>query len=542
MDVMAPGGVARTFIRRKKHRISREGKMQAHNGDSLWSPSPQSCLDGSLDSKTSILHAILMENLSEGMVEETAIVGGAAGKLLPEHWELIAIKMPAKEWAKARGTCKSMHEAKRRVLQMEPVKTQELVWTVKAVPDAKKLWLDITELPFGVCSASAFRKVWEENIARLQYLQQLSLILSSKPKLNFKRQEASSKWLAAIAAILDKAQDLVTLRLDLPDVPTLPPMTKLEHVNLITCQPLKQETCKWLQSLPSLQTVNIEQSPDATSATAFEIPPLDLSSCQHLKSVSLFHIIPEEFSAPALCSVTLWTDSQTLRPKWADVYSSSCTACSVFVATPDSAFASRGIALCGPSPEKVSHNYFVDMFGAAPAANLTALRIELLHDQLGSLGQPLVLGDNLPHLRAFRGRGRDVFLRFGRALKLESLRCDAALALRMDAGLQDIDAVPALLNDLKFMHLFWGRSVHAYSLQQLLAAFVEVGYKCDVEERYYGVFEATYCAAGYTPGDEEKLCLGCGACGVCLTQKHGITDLFGPPASTRSRAISTWGG
>lgn len=41
----------------------------------------------------------------------------------------------------------------------------------------------------------------------------------------------------------------------------------------------------------------------------------------------------------------------------------------------------------------------MDMFAAAPAVNLTMLRIELLYDQLGSLKQPLDLGENLPHLR-----------------------------------------------------------------------------------------------------------------------------------------------
>ncbi|CAL8466538.1 g6074 [Coccomyxa elongata] len=469
------------------------------------------------------------------MVESEATEGSAARKLLPEHWELVAIKLPAKEWAKVRGTCKAMHKAKRRSLQLDPVSTQELVRTVKAVPDAEKLWLDITKLSFGVCSASYFRKVWEEHDAKLQHLQQLSLIMSGKTSSTSKRQEAITQWLTAIAAVLATAQDLVTLRLNLPDVPTLPLMTKLEHVNLITCQPLTQETCKWLQSLPSLQTLSIEQSPDAASETAFVVPRLDLSPCKHLKSVSLFHTVPKEFSVPALCSVTLWTDSQTLRPKWTDVYSSSCTACSVFVAAADSAFFVLSRAFYRPSPERVSHNYFVDMFAAAPAANLTMLRIELLHDQLGNLMQPLELGENLPNLRSFSGRGRDIFLRFGSMLKLESLRCDAEFALHFDVALGTRETFLAL----RHMHVFWGHSAHGFRMHSLMRAFRKAGYKCDVHALDNGVFEATYCAAGYTPADEEKLCLGCGACGMCLTEKHGITDLFGPPACTRSRSIST---
>lgn len=307
--------------------------------------------------------AIFIRDHINALMEETeATEGSAARKLLPEHWELVAIKLPAKEWAKARGTCKAMHKEKRRSLQLDPVSTQELVWTVKAVPDAEKLWLDITELSFGVCSASYFRKVWEEHDAELQRLQQLSLIMSSKTSATPKRQEAFPKWLTAIAAVLATAQDLDTLRLNLPDVPTLPLMTKLEHVNIISCQPLTQETCKWLQSLPSLQTLSIEQSPDAALETAFEVPRLDLSPCKHLKSVSLFHMVPKEFSAPARCSVMLWTDSQTLRPKWTDVYSSSCTACSVFVAAADSAFNGRSRAYYRPSPERVSSSPAIDPF------------------------------------------------------------------------------------------------------------------------------------------------------------------------------------
>ena len=130
-------------------------------------------------------------------------------------------------------------------------------------------------------------------------------------------------------------------------------MTKLQHVNLITCQPPTQEICNWLPSLPSLQTLSIEQSPDVTTEAAFEMPPLDLSSCQHLKSFSLFHFIPRDFSAPVRCSVTMWADSQKLRPKWMDVYSGSCTACSLFVAPPDSAFTNRNRAMYVPSPGKV---------------------------------------------------------------------------------------------------------------------------------------------------------------------------------------------
>ena len=65
------------------------------------------------------------------------------------------------------------------------------------------------------------------------------------------------------------------------------------------------------------------------------------------------------------------------------------------------------------------------------------------------------------------------------------------------------------------------------------------GHDVQVNALDHGVFEATYCAAGYTPADEEKLCLGCGACGMCLTERHGITDLFGPPACTRSRSNPT---
>lgn len=266
--------------------------------------------------------------------ENQTIEVTAAGKLPAELWELIAIKMPAKEWAKARGTCRDMHKARRKVLQLAPVSTKELIWTVKAVPDAKKLWLDVTALPFGDCSASSFRNVWDDHNAGLQHLQQLSLIMSSETKPNFKCQKAASKWLAAIAEILATAQELVTLRLDLPDVPTLPPMAKLKHVNVITRQPLKQQTCQWLQNLPSLQTLSIEQSPDVVSAAAFEIPPLNLSSNQHLRSVSLFHIVPKDFSAPASCSLTLWTSPKEVCPKWPYGYSSICTACSFFEAMP----------------------------------------------------------------------------------------------------------------------------------------------------------------------------------------------------------------
>ena len=50
----------------------------------------------------------------------------------------------------------------------------------------------------------------------------------------------------------------------------------------------------------------------------------------------------------------------------------------------------------------------------------------------------------------------------------------------MDAGPESITAVPTLLRDLKFMHLFWGSSIPAFSLQLLLTAFGEAGYKYDV--------------------------------------------------------------
>ena len=170
--------------------------------------------------------------------------------LFPQDlWELIAFRMPAKDWAKARGTCRAMHEAK-HTLKMAPVSTHEMVWMVKAVPNAKKLWLDITELAFGVCSASSFRKAWGDHNAGLQHLQQLSLTIlgSSSKKPNSERQEPFSTWLTAIADILDAAHNLVTPRLDLPSVPGLPPMTKLEHVNLLTCLSLTEQSCQWLHT------------------------------------------------------------------------------------------------------------------------------------------------------------------------------------------------------------------------------------------------------------------------------------------------------
>ena len=58
MAGLAPGGIVRTFYRRKKHRKSGEGVMQASGGNSCWSTSPQSRLAGSLDSKFSVLHTL----------------------------------------------------------------------------------------------------------------------------------------------------------------------------------------------------------------------------------------------------------------------------------------------------------------------------------------------------------------------------------------------------------------------------------------------------------------------------------------------------
>ncbi|BDA41217.1 hypothetical protein COCOBI_01-8720 [Coccomyxa sp. Obi] len=481
---------------------------------------------------------LFLRDYNKGKVESDehqAIEASAAGKLPPELWELIAIKMPAKEWAKARGTCRAMLKAKRTVLQLAPVSTKELMWTVKAVPDAKKLWLDVTALPFGVCSASSFRNVWEDQNAGLQRLQQLSLIMSSKKKLNTERQKAASKWLAAIAEILATAQDLVTLRLDLPDVPTLPPMTKLEHVNLITHQPLTQQTCQWLQSLPSLQTLSIKQSPDVSSAAAFEIPPLDLSSNQHLRAVSLFHIVPKEFSAPASCSVTLWTDPEAVCPKWHFVYSSICTACSFFMARPH-----PKLDLLDNLPDdfpEVSQCHFQYMLRAAlaPATNLTVLRIDLPYASLARHNLPLWIGYNLPHLRAFRCRAQNIFLSFGDTPRLESLRCNAETALGLRVRLGRSETILAVLHALKYMHFFWGHGVHGSTKHQLMKDFRQAGYDCDMSSLDNGSIEAKYCAAGYTPSEEEKLCLGCSACGICLTQKHSIIDLFVPPASTRFR-------
>ncbi len=41
--------------------------------------------------------------------------------------------------------------------------------------------------------------------------------------------------------------------------------------------------------------------------------------------------------------------------------------------------------------------------------------------------------------------------------------------------------------------------------------------------------QASYHAAGSRPGEEVKLCMGCGACGMCLQEKLEIKGLFGPP-------------
>lgn len=60
MDLKGPGGVVRTFQRRKKRGHSSEGGTQACLGDSHWNKTPQSWLDGSLDSSTTALHAIIL--------------------------------------------------------------------------------------------------------------------------------------------------------------------------------------------------------------------------------------------------------------------------------------------------------------------------------------------------------------------------------------------------------------------------------------------------------------------------------------------------
>ena len=75
--------------------------------------------------------------------------------------------------------------------------------------------------------------------------------------------------------------------------------------------------------------------------------------------------------------------------------------------------------------------------------------------------------------RSFRSRGRDIFLRFGSALKLVNLRCDAEFTLHMDVALGNCVA-------LKSMHLFWGRSAHSFTMHRLISAFRKAGYMCHV--------------------------------------------------------------
>lgn len=42
------------------------------------------------------------------------------------------------------------------------------------------------------------------------------------------------------------------------------------------------------------------------------------------------------------------------------------------------------------------------------------------------------------------------------------------------------EGVLELLCALKYMHLFWGHSVHGYTMHQLMKNFKQAGYKCNV--------------------------------------------------------------
>lgn len=458
-----------------------------------------------------------------------------ANKLLPEVWELIASRMTSKDWARARCAHPAMLKARVDIVRAKPLNTSELARIARDVPTAKTLWLDLTSL---TSSSSLFSKIWRQNVADLGHLQQLSLVLSSKAHTHrqgpAQRGESLSSRTAALGDVLASAHSLTVLRLNVADVPALPPMKKLQHLNLLSAKPISQETCQWLERLTSLQTLSLEQSPDVDLATAYEAPPLDLSACRQLRSITLFHMIPEDLSVPEKCAVTVWTDHLSLRRSWEDIYSTSCRACSVFV----------------PDRRQVLSTFFVDMF-AVSAANLLALRIELQltvsgqQSPIGSQSQPLVLADHtVPNLRAFRGRARDIFLKLGGKLRLESLRCDAQVALHIDTAVQNLATV---LNKVKHLELFWSANpVHSGRMHHQLRALGKAGMRCEVKEikhpvilksSFYGSFgsrynysyEASYHAAQGSPGDEVKLCLGCGACGVCLQEKHGISGLFGPP-------------
>ena len=453
-------------------------------------------------------------------------------KMVSELWELIASKMTPKEWARARRACPAMHKAKVKVVRARPHNSNQLAKAAGDVPNAKTLWLDLTALRTSGCSTALFKKLWGQEVDSLEHLQQLSLTLSAMPAKKSpeapfcwpaKPSESVSKWLEALAEPLASARNLEVLRLDVANMNALPPMEKLQHLNLISWMPLSEATCQWLQKLPSLRTLSLEQSPAADMPAAYMVPPLDLSACKHLQSVSLFHIIPSDFQAPRQCSVTLWTDHVSLQPSWADTYSTSATACSVLV----------------PAREFVNPTFFVDMF-APPAAHLTALRIEVPEDMLGVLKEPLVLGDNMPNLRAFRCRAWDIFLKLGGQLRLQSLRCDAKKAVHLEIEEEDLDGA---VSELQHLDLFWAaKSVHSPLLRRQLIALQKTGRRCSVEAEqeplgsYWGSFQGSRQGSRFRASfhadaqrEDAKLCMGCGACGMCLQEKHGIPGLFGPP-------------
>ena len=439
------------------------------------------------------------------------ITGNHRVPALPiEIWTLVCDFMSTKDWARARGTCRSMAKVLPRRIMLEPTRRRHFEWLVKQWGEAEglKLELDCSHLRIS-------RTRLEGYLAEFRELQLESLEIKTLPLCSPCRPVYSSdedteqqkfdpeapldkyRYHSWVCSILQHAPKLALLRLMRVYISVISFTSNLKHLLLIVERRSHEfcaDDCRSLQSLCSLETCELGHTDKCLTQKAADI---DLMACPKLRALSLRLIEPAAVRVPEGCSVFMTGNQVEVNSNW-PVVASMSTSC-YFQEFIDTDYTDE-------APDLTCQNGFLN---STPCDNLTFLQID--YEKFCSWDHPVVIGPCLAKLQHLTIVSGNVHVCFASAVALQTFVVVAKEC--MSLRVRDVDwfTVDTLAATLEQVHFRWKFCCpRTYSLLGLLHAPIEMD---DFGLRW----EAS------TPAfRHDALKCRCGACYECL----GCKEMF----------------